>query len=607
MSGVSSNQNFIDLEEWIKHQTGDNKRVSPPVIPTTRLPIMPLPVSHSSFMTPPPQPQNRTFQPLDPKQYNNPLYAERINFLPPSQFAPSSPLSLPPSLQQNTTTTTTTRTTATTTNTTTSTTSGISQPQQNPPEAANTRKRSRPTSSKRTKNQTTQETPRVAQQINNQPTSPITINEDDVLKPQKYRYDQQRMYIGFVKEGKKDGFGTFFIDGNKFYEGFWKNDLKHGEGTAFNEQGEISAQGTWIEGNLCDGTIMIKGHLAVCLISYEGEVKNFKRDGFGTSYLGDEKDYEGEWTNNARNGQGTTYWQGQKNYEGEWKDDKRNGYGRSSSEGHIDYDGEWKDDKKHGTGIAYDEKGEIIAEGNWVEGKLCDGTVTKCHYFSMFYEGGLKNFLQNGFGISFIGNEKVYEGMWKNGKRHGQGTSFLCSGEKDYVGEWKDGDRHGTGTAYDEKGEIIAEGNWVEGKLCDGTATKCHYFSKFYEGGVKNFLQNGFGISFNGNKKAYEGMWKDGKRHGQGTLYLWSGEKDYVGEWKDDKCNGYGTSYSLGHIDYQGEWKDGKKHGTGIAYDEKGEIIAEGNWEEGLCKGTIKNQEFYYYTVIIFHKYLKNG
>ena len=71
----------------------------------------------------------------------------------------------------------------------------------------------------------------------------------------------------------------------------------------------------------------------------------------------------------------------------------------------------------------------------------------------------------------------------------------------------------------------------------------------------------------------YEGGWKHGKRHGQGTYTYgkgkWAGDK-YEGKWKNDRWHGQGTlTWSNGwkHI---GEWKDGKKHGKGTTIDEDG-------------------------------------
>ena len=46
-----------------------------------------------------------------------------------------------------------------------------------------------------------------------------------------------------------------------------------------------------------------------------------------------------------------------------------------------------------------------------------------------------------------------YEGEYKDGKKHGQGTYIKPEGRK-YVGEWKDGERW-NGTLYDKEGNII--------------------------------------------------------------------------------------------------------------------------------------------------------
>jgi len=55
----------------------------------------------------------------------------------------------------------------------------------------------------------------------------------------------------------------------------------------------------------------------------------------------------------------------------------------------------------------------------------------------------------------------------------------------------------------------------------------------------------------------YIGQWKDGKRHGQGTMTYPDGGK-YTGQWKNDKRDGKGKmSYYKGDT-YSGEWKEGK-------------------------------------------------
>ena len=77
---------------------------------------------------------------------------------------------------------------------------------------------------------------------------------------------------------------------------------------------------------------------------------------------------------------------------------------------------------------------------------------------------------------------------------------------------------------------------------------------------------------------SYEGEWKDGKPHGQGTETKSS--HVYVGEWKNGIKNGYGTfSYTEGDS-YVGELKNSLFHGQGT-YTFVNEEKYIGEWKEG--------------------------
>ena len=69
----------------------------------------------------------------------------------------------------------------------------------------------------------------------------------------------------------------------------------------------------------------------------------------------------------------------------------------------------------------------------------------------------------------------------------------------------------------------------------------------------------------NGTK--YMGEWKDGKRHGRGTMTtpdeMWDKFKKYVGEWKDGEFHGQGTMTYHDGSKFVGKWKNGKRHGQG--------------------------------------------
>jgi hypothetical protein len=55
--------------------------------------------------------------------------------------------------------------------------------------------------------------------------------------------------------------------------------------------------------------------------------------------------------------------------------------------------------------------------------------------------------------ISYHENgNKMYEGQWKDGKRHGGGISYWENGKVLYSGQWQNGEEHGNGTLYNEYG-----------------------------------------------------------------------------------------------------------------------------------------------------------
>jgi hypothetical protein len=70
----------------------------------------------------------------------------------------------------------------------------------------------------------------------------------------------------------------------------------------------------------------------------------------------------------------------------------------------------------------------------------------------------------------------------------------------------------------------------------------------------------------------YEGAYKGGARHGQGSLKSADGSR-YEGQWQNDGSNGKGTLYRADGTWYNGEWKGGKKHGQGAEYDAEGITI----------------------------------
>ena len=76
-----------------------------------------------------------------------------------------------------------------------------------------------------------------------------------------------------------------------------------------------------------------------------------------------------EQKNDMESGDAKYYINGALMFEGEVKDDKQDGKGTSYFlNGNKKYDGEWKNGKYHGKGKLYDENGDLVYSGKWEKG-----------------------------------------------------------------------------------------------------------------------------------------------------------------------------------------------------------------------------------------------
>ena len=126
-------------------------------------------------------------------------------------------------------------------------------------------------------------------------------------------YDNDDLYHGNMKDGKRNGRGTMhYADGRK-YVGQWKDNYKHGQGTFF-----------WADGH-----------------KYVGQWKDDKCHGQGIYYFANGNRHEGEWKDGKRNGQGTFFWADGRKYVGQWKDDKRHGHGTMYYKDGTSKSGRW--------------------------------------------------------------------------------------------------------------------------------------------------------------------------------------------------------------------------------------------------------------------------
>jgi hypothetical protein len=120
-----------------------------------------------------------------------------------------------------------------------------------------------------------------------------------------------------------------------------------------------------------------------------------------------------------------------------------------------------------------------------------------------WYEGGIKNGLQDGQGKYYDNDKLVYSGGYKDGDFEGQGVLFFESGAV-YKGQMKAGFPHGYGKYYWPKGDRY-EGDMVNGKM-EGQGTYYWQNGDTYIGGWKAGKQNGQGVIRNADGTGYSGL-----------------------------------------------------------------------------------------------------
>jgi hypothetical protein len=140
----------------------------------------------------------------------------------------------------------------------------------------------------------------------------------------------------------------------------------------------------------------------------------------------------------------------------------------------------------------------------------------------------------------------------------GSGTLRLAEGDV-YDGDWKDGKRHGHGVFVTLDGDIY-NGGWTEGAY------------------------HGYGVFVWSAGKIYRGDYVNGERHGQAVM-TWPYGANYQGEYANDKRNGKGIYVYADGRCYTGEYRDEKPHGYGQLKATDGTIIYDGAWEFGEYLG----------------------
>uniref|UniRef100_A0A3P8RLX9 Radial spoke head component 1 n=1 Tax=Amphiprion percula TaxID=161767 RepID=A0A3P8RLX9_AMPPE len=177
------------------------------------------------------------------------------------------------------------------------------------------------------------------------------------------------------------------------------------------------------EGETCEGqfhgegvAFFKGGHI------YTGEVYNGIRHGIGTYKCPKNNEfYRGQWNQGKRHGKGTVYYNEDKTswYKGDWVKNNREGWGvRCYPSGNI-YSGDWKNDLRHGEGAM-----KWLKQGQEYVGTWQDGVQESQYFQSNHYKGDFIHVQRHGQGTFYYASGAIYEGEWRNCKKHGQVINY---------------------------------------------------------------------------------------------------------------------------------------------------------------------------------------
>lgn len=231
-------------------------------------------------------------------------------------------------------------------------------------------------------------------------------------------YPDGAVYVGEIKDGKKQGKGIYFMSDDHYYVGTFDNGYIHGKGTMYYENGK-RFEGTWQHGIT---------HGSGVWYFINGTKRTAEYDNGKQISLGDVIDVNTPIpqtkTSSTKNKQSTS-----DNVKTKVSSTKNKKSTADTSKTSVTSSSAKSTDKKSTkNATSVDDITTInYPDGSKYVGKLQKG---KRHgYATMYYSDG------------------YYEGNWKNDNRHGEGTFYYLD-LSSYTGGWKNDEMHGEGTLY---------------------------------------------------------------------------------------------------------------------------------------------------------------
>merc|ERR1711988_1125477 len=183
-----------------------------------------------------------------------------------------------------------------------------------------------------------------------------------------------------------------------------------------------------------------------------------------------------------------------------------------------------------------------------------EDTGPKYQYEGDFQDGDPT--LQHGRGHATYPNGDEYEGEYKDGMRHGQGTYKWAKMETDQEGVSKQ--------ALDDEGKKVFQSEYTgqyDSNLKDGEGTFNYPDGSKYQGNWRHDKRHGDGVYWYPNGDIYSGEWRFGTKHGRGTFIHAESNARLVGTYEDGKF--VKGKWVMADAIYTGGYKDNKPFGPG--------------------------------------------
>ncbi len=148
---------------------------------------------------------------------------------------------------------------------------------------------------------------------------------------------------------------------------------------------------------------------------------------------------------------------------------EKNGTGKLyDEEGELLYNGFFVDGVYDGEGKLYEE-GELLYSGSFSDGEYDgEGKLTDVETGNLLYSGEFYQGVYSGTGKLYDSETQIllYDGEFLNGLYSGQGTLWDSDGNLLYVGNFVSGKYYGSGILYDtDTGKILQSGEFRNGEL----------------------------------------------------------------------------------------------------------------------------------------------